>query len=215
MNQIHVDYNASTPVVARVAAVMRQLLENSFGNPSSLHWAAIYARAAMERARDQVATFLGCAADEVVFTSGGNAANNLAIRGVFFAHRDRGDHVITSAIEHPAILEPIRFLERLGAQVTYLPVDSAGRVDPEDLRKAITPRTLLRRRTRDLALRGSGVFRNRAGPLRHGHPTSARGHARSPAVHGAVPLSRRRHGGVRGRGVRRGAVQSLNMMTAI
>jgi cysteine desulfurase len=143
MSQLYLDYNASTPIDPRVAASMRPLLDRGFGNPSSPHWAGIPARAAVERARAQVAAFLGCAPDEVVFTSGGSEANNLALKGIFFAHRDRRDHLITTAVEHPAVLEPCRFLERLGARVTYLPVDRTGRIDPDDLRKAITPRTLL------------------------------------------------------------------------
>jgi cysteine desulfurase len=79
----------------------------------------------------------------VVFTSGGSEANNLALKGAFFALRDRGDHIITTRVEHPAIIEPCRFLERLGARVTHLPVDATGRINPEDLRKAITPRTIV------------------------------------------------------------------------
>ena len=79
----------------------------------------------------------------MVFTSGGSEANNLALKGVFFALRDKGDHIVTTQIEHPAIIEPCRFLERLGAQVTYLPVDGKGRIDPDDLRRAIAPRTIL------------------------------------------------------------------------
>ena len=90
-----------------------------------------------------MAALLGCQNDEIVFTSGGSEANNLALKGVFFALRDKGDHIITTRIEHPAIIEPCRFLERLGARVTYLPVDGTGRVDPDDLRNAITPRTIL------------------------------------------------------------------------
>jgi cysteine desulfurase len=90
-----------------------------------------------------VATLLGSQNDEIVFTSGGSEANNLALKGVFFALRDKGDHIVTTRTEHPAIIEPCRFLERLGARVTYLPVDGTGRVDPDDLRSAITPRTIL------------------------------------------------------------------------
>jgi cysteine desulfurase len=86
---------------------------------------------------------LGCRNDEIVFTSGGSEANNLALKGVFLAHRGKGDHIITTRVEHPAVIEPCRFLERLGARVTYLPVDGTGRIDPDDLRKAITPRTIL------------------------------------------------------------------------
>ena len=141
--QIYLDYNASTPIDPAVAAAMRPYLADGYGNPSSGHWAAKPAAIALERARGDVAAMLGRPSDEVVFTSGGSEANNLALKGVFFANRDKGDHIITTRIEHPAILAPCRFLERLGARVTYLPVDSKGRVDRDDLRTAITPRTIL------------------------------------------------------------------------
>lgn len=141
--RIYLDYNASTPIDPAVAAVMKPFLADHFGNPSSGHWAAAPAKAVLERARGQVATLLGCAEDEIVFTSGGSEANNLALKGVYFARRDRGDHIITTRIEHPAIIEPCRFLERLGARITYLPVDRFGRVDPDHLSAAITPRTIL------------------------------------------------------------------------
>ncbi len=141
--QIYLDYNASTPIDSAVAAAMRPYLADGYGNPSSGHWAAKPAAIALERARGDVAAMLGRPSDEVVFTSGGSEANNLALKGVFFANRDKGDHIITTRIEHPAILAPCRFLERLGARVTYLPVDSKGRVDRDDLRAAITPRTIL------------------------------------------------------------------------
>ena len=143
MPRIYLDYNASTPVDPAVAAVMRSFLEDHYGNPSSGHWASVKAKAAIETARRQVAALLRCHDDEIVFTSGGSEANNLALKGVFFALRDKGDHIITTRIEHPAIIEPCRFLERLGARISYLPVDRTGRVDPGDLRKAITPRTIL------------------------------------------------------------------------
>ncbi len=143
MARIYLDYNASTPTDPAVVAAMRPFLEDHYGNPSSGHWAATTAKRALETARGQVAALLGCHNDEVVFTSGGSEANNLALKGVFFALRDRGDHIITTRIEHPAIIEPCRFLERLGARVTYLPVDGTGRIDPDALRNAITPRTLL------------------------------------------------------------------------
>lgn len=141
--RIYLDYNASTPIDPAVAAEMRPFLEDHYGNPSSGHWAATVAKAALESARGQVAALLGCHNDEIVFTSGGSEANNFALKGVFFAFRDKGDHIITTRIEHPAIIEPCRFLERLGARVTHLPVDATGRIDPDDLRKAITPRTIL------------------------------------------------------------------------
>jgi cysteine desulfurase len=143
MRQIYLDYNASTPIDPAVGTAMRNYLEEHYGNPSSGHWAAAPAKAALEAARGQVAAMLGCQNDEVVFTSGGSEANNLALKGVFFALRDRGDHIVTTRIEHPAIVGPCHFLERLGARVTYLRVDGTGRVDPDDLRRAITPRTVL------------------------------------------------------------------------
>jgi cysteine desulfurase len=95
----------------------------------------------VERARRQVADALAVHADEIVFTSGGS--ENLALKGVYFAVKDRGDHIVTSAVEHPAVVGPCRFLERLGARLTVLAVDSTGRVDPDDLRRAIGPRTIL------------------------------------------------------------------------
>jgi cysteine desulfurase len=140
---IYLDYNASTPIDPKVVAAMRPFLEEAFGNPSSGHWASAPAKRALENARQQVASVLRCAADEVVFTSGGSEANNFAIKGTFFALRDRGEHIVTTQIEHPAVLGPCRFLERLGARVTYLPVDGYGRVDPDEVRRAITPRTIL------------------------------------------------------------------------
>ncbi len=143
MTPIYLDYNASTPIDPAVAAVMKPFLADHFGNPSSGHWAAAPAKAALERARGQIAALLGCEEDEVVFTSGGSEANNLALKGVYFASRGSGDHIITTQIEHPAIAAPCRFLERLGAQITYLTVDRFGRVDPDDLNRAITPRTIL------------------------------------------------------------------------
>jgi cysteine desulfurase len=143
MQRIYLDYNASTPIDPAVADAMLPFLHDHVGNPSSGHWASIGAKAALETARGQVAELLGCTSAEIIFTSGGSEANNLAIKGAFFALRDKGDHIITSEIEHPAVLEPCRFLERLGARVTYLPVDAAGRINPDDLRRAITPRTIL------------------------------------------------------------------------
>lgn len=143
MQRIYLDHNASTPIDPAVAAAMRPFLQDHYGNPSSGHWASADAKAAVERARGQVAALLRCHSDEIVFTSGGSEANNLAVKGVFFALRDKGDHIVTTLVEHPAIIEPCRFLERLGARVTYLPVDNAGRIDGDQLRKAITARTIL------------------------------------------------------------------------
>lgn len=141
--QVYLDYNASTPIAPEVARAMLPFLKEHYGNPSSTHWAGAPAKEAVVEARAQVADLLSCAPAEVVFTSGGSEANNHALKGVFFAHRERGNHIITTQVEHPAILEPCRFLEGLGADVTYLPVDATGRVDPEAVRRAIMPQTIL------------------------------------------------------------------------
>lgn len=143
MRRIYLDFNASTPLAPEVAEAMRPFLSEGFGNPSSGHWAGRPAREAVEKARGQVASLLGCRTEEVVFTSGGSEANNHALKGVFFARRPAAGHVITTQIEHPAIMSPCRFLADLGARVTYLPVDRLGRVDPEDVRRAIAPDTIL------------------------------------------------------------------------
>lgn len=141
--KIYLDYNASTPIAPEAIEAMRPFLTDYYGNPSSLHWAGMLAKDAVEKARGQAAGLLGCDPTEVVFTSGGSESNNHAIKGVFFANRDRGDHIITTAVEHPATIHPCLFLETLGAKVTVLPVDRFGMVDPIDVRKAITPRTIL------------------------------------------------------------------------
>ncbi len=141
--KIYLDFNASTPIAPEVAEAMKPFLSQHFGNPSSLHWAGIPAKEAVERARQQVAGLLQCSPDEIVFTSGGSESNNHAIKGVFFARKEKGNHIITTQIEHPAVINPCRFLEKLGAEVTYLPVDRYGSVDPQDIRRAVTPRTIL------------------------------------------------------------------------
>jgi cysteine desulfurase len=114
-----------------------------YGNPSSLHGFGQEARAAMEGAREKIATFLGAKPAEIVFTGGGTESDNLAIKGTAWANRKKGDHIITSAIEHHAVLETCRFLEKEGFRVTYIPVDGDGLVDPADVTRAITDRTIL------------------------------------------------------------------------
>ncbi len=141
--RIYLDFNASTPVAPEVVSAMARVLDAPFGNPSSDHWAGKPARDAVEKARGQVAALLGAELGEVVFTSGGSEANNHALKGVFFAKAGAHGHIITTQVEHPAILNPCHFLERLGAQVTYLPVDGFGRVDPDGVRRAIKPETIL------------------------------------------------------------------------
>lgn len=143
--RIYLDYNATTPLAPEVAAAMTPYLDHGYGNPSSQHWAGFPARDAVEGARSQVASLLCCDATEVVFTAGGTEANNYAIKGLFFSNRAAGKpfHVITSQIEHPSVLEPCRFIERLGAEVTQVPVDRLGRVAPADVAAAIRPHTAL------------------------------------------------------------------------
>lgn len=143
MRDIYLDFNASTPVAPEVADIMRHALETGHGNPSSGHWAGVPARQMVEDARTQVAALAGCTSQEIVFTSGGSEANNHALKGAFFASGRERPHFITSSVEHPAIVAPLRFLERLGARVTWLPVDGTGLVDPDDLRRAITSDTVL------------------------------------------------------------------------
>jgi cysteine desulfurase len=140
---IYLDYNASTPIAPEVAAVMREAMESAYGNPSSGHWAGLPAREMVEEARQQLADLLGCEPQEVVFTSGGSEANNFALKGAFLGSDKSRRHFVTSRVEHPSIVAPLRFLERLGAEVTWLPVDSTGSVDSDDLRRAITPDTIL------------------------------------------------------------------------
>ncbi|MFI5368008.1 MAG: cysteine desulfurase family protein [Spirochaetia bacterium] len=140
---IYLDYNATTPHAPEVIEAIKPYLEEHFGNPSSSHVYGTRARAAVLQAREQVAAFLGCHPDEVIFTSGGTESNNYAIRGLAHSRREAGNHIITSQVEHPAVIEVCRFLETQGFAVTCLPVDSAGMVDPVDVEEAITSKTIL------------------------------------------------------------------------
>ena len=143
MKQIYCDYAATTPLDPRVLEEMLPCLNENFGNPSSIHGFGQRARAAVETAREALAGFLGARPSEIVFTGGGSESNNQAIKGTAFALRKRGDHIITTAIEHHSVIDPCRFLEGQGFTVTYLPVDSSGLVDPDDVRKEITGATIL------------------------------------------------------------------------
>ena len=140
---IYLDYNATTPIAPEVADAMRPCLDELWGNPSSSHSYGRATRAAVDRAREQVAELLACEADEVVFTSGGTESNNWAIKGSVAALFERGDHVITSAVEHPAVTEVCRFLQTMGVRVTTVPVDDTGRVDPAAVAAAIEDDTVL------------------------------------------------------------------------
>lgn len=140
---IYLDNAATTPVAPEVLAAMMPFYGNFFGNPSSLHGFGQDARRAMEAARAELAGLINADPDEIVFTSGGTESDNFAIKGVAEANRDKGNHIITTKIEHHAVLEPCHVLERQGFRVTYLDVDENGLVSPEDVIKAITPETVL------------------------------------------------------------------------
>jgi cysteine desulfurase NifS len=143
MKPIYLDYNATTPIDPRVVDAMMPFIREHFGNPSSSHVYGVVAREAVEKARGQAAQMLRCRVDEVVFTSGGSEANNYAIKGAAYAQKRKGNHIVTSSIEHPAVLEVCRDLERHGFLVTYLPVDEYGLVDPKQVEDAISPETIL------------------------------------------------------------------------
>ncbi len=142
-NPIYLDYNGTTPHDPEVIAAMRPYLESEFGNPSSGHWYGIRPRQAVEAARRQTASLLGCTATELIFTSGGTEAINQALKSIGASRFSRGNHLITLQIEHPAVLEVCRALERYGFTITYLPVDGDGLVDPESVAEAITPKTIM------------------------------------------------------------------------
>ena len=148
MKPIYLDYNATTPLLPEVVAAMQPYLTEYFGNPSSSHAYGLQTRQAIEQARQQIAGLLGCDTEEIIFTSGGSESNNMAIKGLAligqtFAEKRPGRHLITSAVEHPAVMEVCRYLAAHHFEVTYVPVDSYGRVDPDDIRKAIRPETIL------------------------------------------------------------------------
>ena len=140
---IYLDYNGTTPHAPEVVAAMRPFLEVEFGNPSSSHWYGIAPKQALESARKQVAGILNCRPQELFFTSGGTESNNHAIRGTANALSARGNHIITGAFEHPAVLEVCRYLEKDGFETSFLPVTADGLVDPAEVEKAIRPTTVL------------------------------------------------------------------------
>ena len=143
MNDIYLDYNATTPIDPLVAEAMLPYVHGLFGNPSSGHFFGRSARAGVDHARAQVASLLGCATDDLMFTSGGTEANNHAIKGAAWANGGRRNHIITSTIEHPAVTEVCRWLETQGYRISYVPVDEYGMVDPLQVESAISPDTLL------------------------------------------------------------------------
>jgi cysteine desulfurase len=143
MKRIYLDYAATTPTHPEVAKAMLPYFTEVFGNPSSIYSHGQEAKGAIDEARIHLAELIGAWNEEIIFTSGGTEADNFAIKGVAFANKNKRDHVITSSIEHHAVIETCKFLEKRGFNVTYLPVDEYGLVDPEDVKKAITNKTIL------------------------------------------------------------------------
>lgn len=143
MKRIYLDNAATTPTSPEVMTAMLPYFTDLYGNPSSIHSFGQEAREAVEKARDLLAAFIGARNEEIIFTSGGTESDNAALKGVAYALKDKGKQIITTRIEHHAIIETAKFMEKQGYQVTYLPVDRYGQVDPADVKKAITTQTVL------------------------------------------------------------------------
>lgn len=143
MRSIYLDYAATTPTHPEVVKTMLPYFTDAFGNPSSIYSYGQEAKGAIEEARGKVADLIRAQSEEIVFTSGGTEADNFAIKGVAYAKEPKGNHIITSSIEHHAVIETCKFLERRGFRVTYLPVDEYGLVEPDDVKRAITDKTIL------------------------------------------------------------------------
>ena len=139
---IYLDYNATTPHDPEVVEAMRPFFEEEFGNPSSSHYYGTRPKQAVNHAREQIAALINCKPQEIIFTSGGTESNNFAIKGCAETFGDKGNHIITAQIEHPAVIEVCHFLETIGFEVTYLPVDEFGRVNAADVAAAIRKETI-------------------------------------------------------------------------
>ncbi len=143
MDKIYFDHNATTPVLDEVFDAMLPYLKEEWGNPSSIHWAGRVPKKAVEDAREKVAAFLGCSPVEIIFTSSGTESDNLGIKGLAYAKKKKGNHIITTKVEHPAVLKTCKYLEKEGFEVTYLNVDEEGMIDLGDLKESIRPETIL------------------------------------------------------------------------
>lgn len=141
--KVYLDYNATTPIDKQVADEMQPYLYEHFGNPSSTHWLGIETKKAVENSREQIAKLLNCSIDEIIFTSGGTESNNYAIKGIAYSLQKKGNHIITSQIEHPAVIEVCKYLENNGYRVSYISVDSDGIIHLDKLKEAITDETIL------------------------------------------------------------------------
>lgn len=143
MKPIYLDYNATTPLAPEVIEAMRPFIETNFGNPSSSHYFGKITKQAIENARTQVASLINCSADEIIFTSGGTESNNWALKGAAFANQKKGNHIIISAIEHPAITEVCKYLETCGFQISIAKVDQYGMINLTEIERQITSKTFL------------------------------------------------------------------------
>jgi cysteine desulfurase len=143
MQRIYLDYAATTPTDPTVVQAMLPYFHDAFGNPSAIYSYGQEAKNALEEARGKVARLIGARDEEIIFTSGGTEADNFALKGAAYANQKKGNHIITSAIEHHAVLESCKFLGKMGYKITYLPVDKYGLVDPDSVKKAITDKTIL------------------------------------------------------------------------
>jgi cysteine desulfurase len=143
MKRIYLDYAATTPTDPEVVKAIEPYFYHCFGNPSAIYSCGQETRSAIEAARGKIASAIGAQSDEIIFTSGGTEADNTAIKGVAWANHSRGNHIISTTFEHHAIHESCHFLQKMGFDITYVPVDKHGLVDPQDIRKAITPKTIL------------------------------------------------------------------------
>lgn len=142
-NMIYLDHNATTPIEPDAIFVMNEFMGENFGNPSSLHDLGVKAKKAVNSARQEVSALLGCKTTELIFTSGGSESNNMAMKGLINFRNPEKNHIIISAVEHPAILSPALYLMELGTHITVVPVDQYGLVSPQDIEKAIKPETIL------------------------------------------------------------------------
>jgi cysteine desulfurase len=143
MKKTYLDYAATTPTDPEVVKAMLPYFTDSFGNPSSIHSFGQEGKAAIEEAREKIASFLGAEQEEIIFTSGGTESDNFAVKGAAYANQHKGNHIITSSIEHHAVINSCKFLEKRGFRITYLPVSKDGLIDPEDVKKTITDKTIL------------------------------------------------------------------------
>lgn len=143
MRRVYMDHNGTTPVHPEVLEAMMPFFKDQFGNASSIHWAGREVKKYLDDAREKVASLLNARPEEIVFTGCGTESDNMAIKGVAFALKEKGRHIITTQVEHHAVLHTCQFLEKMGYEVTYLPVDGDGLIDLEDLRHSIKPQTIL------------------------------------------------------------------------